>query len=136
MQRPHRISHPTQTPNAHATQDLGLELIRQDQIRLPDQLLVARHNLLRDIQPSLVTHDRIQDPEEATGFHGAAEAEVAGDGADGMDDFGAGRIAGQEDVEVGQIGLFETRVEILDLVGGRLAALELFVACVITFLTE
>lgn len=40
---------------------LGLKLVWQYQIRMLHDLLVCRYNVLVDIDPALITHDRIKD---------------------------------------------------------------------------
>lgn len=45
---------------------LRLELIRKNQIRIGQQTLIRRHNILRNIQLAMISHDRIQHPEETS----------------------------------------------------------------------
>ena len=39
---------------------LCFELIRQNQIRIIDNLLISRDHIIIDIQPALIPHDRVQ----------------------------------------------------------------------------
>lgn len=45
---------------------LGLELIRQDQIGMADQAPVHRDDVLCHVEVTIITHDGVEDPEEAT----------------------------------------------------------------------
>lgn len=63
-----------------------------------------------------------------------AVAQVAGDGADGLDCFGGRGVAREEDVEVCKVGLTKALIEVFDLGGGGAAACELAVAGVVAFM--
>jgi hypothetical protein len=60
-----------------------------------------------------------------------AQAEFAANFADSFHGGGGGAVAGEEDVEVGQVGGFEAGPEGEDLGGGRFGAGDAAVGCVV-----
>lgn len=84
---------------------LSLELIRQYEIRMIDQLLISRHDILRHVEVPVVAHDRVQNPEEAAGPRLGFPLERLRYPAHGLDGRGARDVARQHHVEVVEVRL-------------------------------
>jgi hypothetical protein len=131
VQRLNSSVHRFQIRDLDIREQLGFELVRQDQVSVFEQVLVHRNRVFCHVDAAVVAHDGVEDPEESPrrGFL----AELAADFADFLDESGGRAVAGEHHVEVVEVGVFEAGVEGGDFFGGGFAAVEAFVGYVVTW---
>ena len=83
---------------------LGFKLVGQDQVCKRHQQLVSRNHVLSNVEPAIIPHDRIENPEEPPRSILKLVFELTGDAAHCPDGLGTGNIPGEHHVKVIQVG--------------------------------
>jgi hypothetical protein len=110
---------------------LGFELVRQDQVGLRGERPVSRYHVLGHVEPAVIPHDGIKNPEETAGRRRGLFPQLLPNGPDSLHSRRAGDIPREHHVELIQIRLLQALEQGGDLVRGHPRAFPLSVAGVV-----
>ena len=133
---------------------LGFELIGEDHIRVPEEVLVYWDDILIDVKPSIVTHYGIQHyhnqssvlrtlqfslpmrviltPEEGPRLRQRLPPQVSGYRSNCSKNLSVERVSREEHIKSYEIVLLQPFVNFVDFLGGCLSAFVLAIGGVIT----